>query len=100
MSEIRTRFRHKPVVIEARRYAGQGNMEPRGGLPDWLWDALNSGVAHFTNGADPLILETLDGPMAVAPGDWIIQGVRGELYSCKPNIFEAIYEHVVEIGHE
>lgn len=71
-------------------------MEPRGGLPDWLWKALEDGTAHYTNGADPLILETLEGPLTVSPGDWIIQGVKGELYPCKPDIFATTYEPVEE----
>lgn len=95
---IQTRFRKRPVVIEARKYAGAGNMQPRGGLPDWLWRALETGVVHFTNGSDPLIIETLEGPLTVAPGDWIIQGIMGELYPCKPDIFAATYEPVLSAG--
>jgi hypothetical protein len=90
-----TRFRKKPVVVEARQYAGNGNMEPRGGLPEWLWDALGNGTAYFTKGGlDPLYLKTLEGPLTVSPGDWIICGVKGELYPCKPDIFAATYEPV------
>jgi len=85
-------FRKKPVVIEARQYAGNGNMNPRGGLPEWMWAALQDGSMHFTNGDDPLIIETLEGPLTVSPGDWIIRGVAGELYPCKPEIFAATYE--------
>jgi hypothetical protein len=90
--EQEVRFRKKPVVIEAVRYAGKGNLEPRGGLPNWLWAALESGVARFINGGDPLLLRTLEGELTVSPGDWIIRGVKGELYPCKPDIFEATYE--------
>ncbi|MFA6242685.1 MAG: hypothetical protein WC655_17230 [Candidatus Hydrogenedentales bacterium] len=86
------RFRKKPVVIEAVHYAGNGNMNPRGGAPDWLWDALSKGIAYFTNGGDPLRIKTLEGEHTVSPDDWIIQGVKGELYPCKPDIFEATYE--------
>jgi hypothetical protein len=86
------RFRKKPVVIEAVQYAGKGNLNPRGGLPDWLWAALKSGTAYFINGADPLCISTLEGPLTVSPNDWIIQGVHGELYPCKPEIFAATYE--------
>lgn len=86
------KFRKKPVVVEAVQYAGSGNMNPRGGLPDWLWDALESGVARFVNGTDPLLLKTLEGDLTVSPGDWIIQGVKGEIYPCKPEIFALTYE--------
>lgn len=86
------KFRKKPVVIEAVQYAGNGNVEPHGGVPEWLWTALETRIAHYTNGADPLKIKTLEGELTVSPGDWIIRGVKGELYPCKPDIFEATYE--------
>lgn len=90
------KFRKKPVVIEAVKYIGGGNVEPRGGVPDWLWAALAAGTAYYVNGGDPLKLATLEGDLTVSPGDWIIQGVKGELYPCKPGIFAATYEPVTE----
>jgi hypothetical protein len=90
------KYRKKPVVIDAVRYGGNGNMSPRGGPPDWLWDALANGIARFVNGGDPLLLKTLEGDLTVSPGDWIIRGVNGELYPCKPDIFEATYEALPE----
>jgi len=45
---------------------------------------------------DPLRIRTLEGELIVSPGDWIIRGVKGELYPCKPDIFEATYEKVME----
>jgi hypothetical protein len=61
-----------------------------------LWRALEDGTCHSTNGTDPFIIKTLEGEMTVSPGDWIIQGVNGELYPCKPDIFEKTYEPVEE----
>lgn len=89
------KFKKKPVVIEAVQYAGRGNLNTRGRVPDWLWDALEGGTAYFVNGADPLCLRTLEGPLTVSLNDWIIRGVHGELYPCKPDIFAATYEPVV-----
>lgn len=86
------KFRKKPVVIEAVRYEGQGDMD--GGVPEWVWSAFESGMLAATNGTDPLVVNTLEGPLTVSPGDWLIQGVQGELYPCKPDIFEATYEAV------
>lgn len=88
-----SRYRKKPIVIEAVRYTGRGNVEGHA-PPDWLWEAFEKGIATATNGGDPLLLATLEGPLTVAPGDWIIQGIKGELYPCKPDIFEATYEPV------
>ena len=95
------KFRKKPVVIEAfqmteaRRY---DNME----WPHWLNRAWNE--PDFVEGAlsidpdDPkrknLVIGTLEGVHKITFGDWIIKGVRGELYACKPDIFSATYEEV------
>lgn len=88
------KFRKKPIVIEAVHYIGGGNMEPRGAVPEWIWRAFSDGTLRATNGMDPLLVETVEGPLTVSPGDWIIQGVQGELYPCKPDIFDATYDQV------
>lgn len=62
------KFRKKPIVIEA--------------------------VQH--TGPEPLPISTLEGTMLANPGDWIITGVKGERYPCKPDIFAATYEQVEE----
>lgn len=98
-----TQFRKRPVVIEAVRFVGmmEGG-EPEGfkceGLPaPWLSEAYLKAVdqpgALFSNG-DGLMIRTLEGDLHVSPGDWIIQGTAGEIYPCKPDIFEGIYEPV------
>ena len=87
------KYRKKPVVIEAVQYLGQGNMAD-GDVPEWLWDALKSGVVQATNGTDPFVITTLEGDHIASPGDWIIRGVKGELYPCKPDSFELTYEIV------
>ena len=45
---------------------------------------------------DPLLIKTLEGDLTVSPDDWIIQGVKGEIYPCKPDIFAATYEPAEE----
>jgi hypothetical protein len=96
-------FRKKPVEIEARQIAGataemmdvylwveantQGSFEP------YADELPGSGVS-----IDPatgfMLIATLEGVMQAKPGDYIIQGVQGEFYPCKPDIFEATYEKV------
>jgi hypothetical protein len=89
------KYRKKPVIIDAVQYAGDGNLEPRGGPPDWLWHALESGTA--VPGPDgSLLINTLEGQHRADAGDWIIRGIKGELYPCKPDIFAATYEAVEE----
>ena len=87
------KFRKKPVVIEAVKYLGHGNVE-NGEVPDWMWDAFEKGTLIPTNGDDPLRVKTLEGTMVVRPSNWIIQGVAGEIYPCKAEIFAATYEEV------
>ena len=115
-------YRKKPVEIEAMRmpevypvgvdpssdnYAR--NLEAAAIL-DWLRDSLGDGVApHDHDGTartipagtwsiDPatgkLMIGTIEGQMFVSPGDYVIRGVAGEFYPCKPDIFDATYEPV------
>lgn len=85
------KFRKKPVVIDAWQL---GSNEPS---PDWLKDAiLDERVMMVSLTSYPPKLaadiRTLEGTMRAQEGDWIIKGVQGELYPCKPDIFEATYE--------
>jgi hypothetical protein len=75
-------FRKKPVVIEARQFA-----EVRDGSPICEW-------CGGTNEVSPSVIQiqTLEGEMLASLGDWIIKGVKGEFYPCKPDIFAATYE--------
>ena len=74
-------FRKKAVVIEATQ---------------WWPGKLVDGVHVPVPGDGPPGIRTLEGYMTVSPGDWIITGVKGEKYPCKPDIFDATYEPVRE----
>lgn len=76
-------YREKPVVIEAVQWTG-GNAVS---LLDWIGESAEQ------DGPD-LIIHTLEGDHEASLGDWIIKGVKGEFYPCKPDIFEATYEAV------
>ena len=79
-----SKFRKKPVVIEATQ---------------WFKDGDHPAVrpSRFTQVTKRVgVIDTLEGEMTVTPGDWIITGVKGEHYPCKPDIFEATYEKVEE----
>lgn len=80
------RFRKKPVVIEAVRIPF---LEKEG--PEWLGssDIIFKRAGGLITEA---VISTLEGTMTASSGDWIIQGVKGELYSCKPDIFAVTYE--------
>ena len=89
------KYRKKPVVIDAIQY----------------WPAKESDIKNWLDELDPTIIgkatdiifdmppgtltiQTLEGNMIANPGDYIIRGVQGEFYPCKPDIFEATYEKV------
>lgn len=81
------KFAKKPVVIEATQWFSLGDHPAVTDLPDWhplQTDSLNPGELGF--------VATLEGGHVVTPGDWIITGVRGEHYACKPDIFAETYE--------
>lgn len=80
-------YRKKPVVVQAFRWTGGPDQQED---PEWATEALVNGTMSF-NG-DDLVITTLEGPMLVSPGDYIIRGVKGELYPCKPDIFEMTYD--------
>jgi hypothetical protein len=97
------KYRKLPVEIEAfqmTKERRQDNSE----WPEWLNKAWNKDCGEVgavscedypnSNGTDRLAIKTLEGWMTVSWNDYIIQGVQGELYACKPDIFEATYEKV------
>jgi len=84
------KYRKKPVVIEAFRWTGGPDQEED---PVWIVEAIKAGTVYYQGGDAPyLTIETLEGDMRANVGDWIIRGVKGEIYPCKPDIFEATYE--------
>jgi len=85
------KFRKRPVVIEAF----QINKEtPGNDTPEWLMKAFDSGNAKVNEQGLGVDLKTLEGVMLGSWGDWVIQGVSGEIYPCKPDIFDKTYEPV------
>lgn len=89
-----TRFRKKPVVIDAYQYKGvSAPLEYQLNLDDWLVDmgGLEAGLKYVGNTIE---IPTLEGTMIASPGDWIIKGVKGEFYPCKPDVFDITYEKV------
>ena len=87
-------YRKKPVIIEAVRFTGSNYRDIR---------EFTKGQSNtvFQGGRVPtgLTIATLEGTMTATVGDWIIKGVKGEFYPCKPDIFEKTYEPV-EASHE
>lgn len=78
------KYRAKPVVKEAFQFF-KGRSYPE--CPELIYNPLLRSEAH---------IDTLEGRMFVSEGDWVIRGLRGEVYACKPDIFEKTYERVEE----
>lgn len=90
-------FTKKPVTISAIQWTGENLpavIEFTGKHPRWGgWFAdMDEYVAHVRGDGNRFKIYTLEGVMDALPGDWIIRGVQGEHYPCKPDIFAATYE--------
>lgn len=92
------KFRKNPVVIEAWQIPPAGEVysdeHTRALPPIWLVDALMKTTVIADPKTGCVHIKTMEGEMVGNPGDWIIHGVKGELYPCKPDIFAATYEAV------
>lgn len=85
------KFRKKPVVIEAVQWFKDGDHPNVVAIPEEMRDTIDSRTAAVYIDSCRWI-ETLEGGHIVTPGDWIITGIQGEHYPCKPDIFEQTYE--------
>lgn len=93
------KYRKKPVVIEAIRYTG--SMKSFDEIWDWMGgdSGPNCGYSGAEDDPREFGIKTLEGLVNASPGDWIIKGIKGEFYPCKPDIFAATYEPVEETPH-
>ncbi len=90
------KYRKKPVVIEAVQWTGKNHRE--------MWDFLTGKVNDYIQPSGDnfyidhnkikggLVIKTLEGEHIATIGDYIIKGVKGEFYPCKPDIFQKTYE--------
>jgi hypothetical protein len=93
------KYRKLPVVIEAFKWTGDQEQTED---PLWIIEAIKTGDVWFVKGGyesefsdySPgyMVIKTLEGEMRANIGDYIIKGVKGEIYPCKPDIFEATYQ--------
>ena len=85
-------YKKKPVVIEASRFVTDNDEHSThmNALVGWI---VNNGGKASHNGTD-ITIATLEGNHTASVGDYIIRGVKGEFYPCKPDIFEMTYEPV------
>lgn len=100
-----TQYRKKPIVVEAFQMTKERRVD-NSTWPGWLHEAWQKPVVEVgslfcstdgcldTEEATPLFIQTLEGTHKVSWDDFIIEGVKGKLHLCKPDIFWAIYEKV------
>lgn len=81
------KFRKKPVEVEAIKWV------PCESVLNQLCDFLGGKITTDKN--NRIEIETLEGNIYASPGDWVIKGIKGEFYPCKPDIFEATYDPVL-----
>lgn len=84
-----TKYRKKPIVIEAIQW--DGKVETRNKLGEWLGDKFITDGEYHKPG-----IVTLEGTMRFQTGDYVIKGIAGEFYPCRKDIFESSYERVEE----
>lgn len=84
------KYHKKPVIIEAVQWIGTDENI------DEIMEFMHADILSIRN--DRLVINTLAGDMMVDPGDFIIKGVYGEFYPCKPDIFEQTYAPYFEVG--
>lgn len=92
------KYRKKPVVIDAMQYTKDNIHE----VMSWIesFGKRSSDVATYRQDTNKYEIDTLEGKHEVTCGDFIIRGIKGEFYPCKPDIFEATYEKVGEDGEK
>ena len=90
------KFRKKPVEIEAMKFeTNNDNGLCMKEIECWI---LKNGGTVENNNTD-LKIKTLEGIMRADVGDWIIKGIKGEFYPCKPDVFEVTYETKIGRAH-
>lgn len=88
------KYRKKPVVIEAIQWNGANYLLPQ----TEFMKGSGAYLDKSRNQIGEIVINTLEGEMRAQPGDYIIKGIKGEFYPCKPDIFDNTYEIVEESG--
>jgi len=85
------KVRKKPVIVDAIQLCVGSNEDEVDDLHRFFGDFIN-----WSGDDTGIVITTLEGDHFVSPGDWIIKGIKGEFYPCKPDVFEMTYEKVEE----
>jgi hypothetical protein len=99
-------FRKRPVEIEAHYWDGSAQSASNiidwilshGGTANYICADANHCIEHEGDSPHTIAIQTLEGVITASARDWVIKGVAGEFYPCKPEIFAATYEKAVDDG--
>ncbi|MGC5027437.1 hypothetical protein ACLQ3K_22035 [Tsukamurella sp. DT100] len=91
-----TRWRKRPVVIEAMHYPAEPTVHDNAALHRWINDNGGRTEVVRVDGQYAIAIRTLEGDMLARPGDYVIRGVVGEFYPCEAGVFAKTYEQVQE----
>jgi hypothetical protein len=84
------KYRKKPLVVEAWVIGPCGDTPP----PDWVMAGFAQYLLDWDGSSETMLIQTSEGPIKGNCGDYLIRGIRGELYACKPDIFAETYDPV------
>lgn len=82
------KYRKRPVVVEAIQWTGKNYKD--------ILEFAGKKIVHYFQGVEVLMVRTLEGDMFASRGDYIVKGIRGEVYPCKPDVFQETYEEAGE----
>lgn len=82
------KYKKKPVEIEALQWSGDNVVE--------IVEFCSACYHYYRDNTPVLMIETLEGPMRASVGDYVIKGIKGEFYACKPDIFKLTYDEVTD----
>lgn len=84
------KYAKKPLIVEALKWDGNNRSE--------IFDFCSLSYVNYEYGSSEpkLMIQTLEGPMQASVGDYIIKGIKGEFYACKPDVFKLTYDSVEE----
>ena len=93
------KYTKKPVTIDAVQFLGFMKVDDTrtdtlfSAYPEWLMKALRGGLIQYID-PNVLAVNTLEGRMIISKDDFVVMGIKGEIYPCKPDIFLEIYQEV------
>ena len=95
-----SKYKRKPIIVEVvhftKRFRKNSSLWPKWFDRATFKDKKELGAIWYENSIKKILCRTLEGEVIISVNDWIIQGAKGEIFPCKPDIFKLIYEKVLD----